>query len=136
MVMAGCDGDLRRGSVTGRVAIDGQPVSDGRITFYPTAGTSGPVAGAVIEGGGIGLFERKAPQLGMNRVEIHASLKTGEPQPLLLPEQRKRPLTSEDMYRSWGVRPLGFESEAPLEVEIEAGQNVFDFPLQSIPSNK
>ena len=45
MLIAGCDGDPSRGSVTGLVTIDGRPVSEGRITFYPTAGTSGPVAG-------------------------------------------------------------------------------------------
>ena len=135
MLIAGCDGDPSRGSVTGLVTIDGRPVSEGRITFYPTAGTSGPVAGSSIEEGKYRIERKRGAAVGMNRVEIHAMHKTGEPQPLAPREQRKRPLTSEDMYRSWGVRPLEFESEVPLEIEIKAGQNVFNFPLRSLQSN-
>ena len=78
-------------------------------------------------------IERKnGVAVGMNRVEISGSQKTGEPQPLPPVEQRRRRLTTEDIYRSWGVRPLEFESDVEMEVEIEAGRNEFDFPLRAI----
>jgi len=132
MLVNGCGGDPNRGSANGRVTFDGKPLAEGRIVFYPAGDTTGPATGAAIVDGYYSIQRDRGPAVGRNRVEINARLRTGAPQPLPPREQRKGRLTSEDMYRSWGVRPLEFESEVPLQVEIKAGRNVHDFPLRPV----
>ena len=65
-------------------------------------------------------------------VALQSAVSPFRPLPLPPVEQRRRRLTTEDIYRSWGVRPLEFESDVEMEVEIEAGRNEFDFPLRAI----
>jgi len=128
----GCDADPRRGSVKGRVTVDGTPLRHGRIEFLPTGGTSGPVAGGVIVDGHYHIRRDKGPVVGKNRVEVNGSVKTDEPKPYP-PEDSERTefLTPEDLYQIRGVRPLEFEPEVPMEADIQAGANVLDFPLRS-----
>jgi len=126
----GCGGDPARGSVTGKVTVDGEPLADGTILFQPTGDTRGPNAGATIQNGRYRIKRDRGATVGMNVVEITGTLKTGEPKSL--PSQGVR-LTPEMIYEATGVRPLEFESERPLEVKIAAGANKFDFPLRSIP---
>ena len=132
VLMIGCDADPRRGSVKGCVTVDGSPLQHGRIEFSPTAGASGPVAGALIVDGYYHISRNKGPVVGQNRVEVNGSVKTGEPKPYP-PEDSERTefLTPEDLYEIRGVRPLEFEPEVPMEADIQAGANVLDFPLRS-----
>jgi len=127
-VSPGCKRDIARGSVKGKVTFNGEPLAEGTILFEPTAENSGPVSGADIENGNYKISRKQGAAVGMNVVEITGKLKTGEPKPV--PKGVR--LTPEMIYEATGLRPLEFESEVTMTIEIVAGRNEFDFPLRSI----
>ena len=108
--------------------MDGRPVDEGQITFFPTGDTAGPAAGGPIELGRYEIKQISGPTVGENLVEILAYKKTGPPQTQSF--GKNRPHTPEEMYKIWGKRPIFFEPEGSMEVVIESGKNEFDFPLK------
>lgn len=50
-MIGGCQQGPRRYALSGRVALDGQPLADGAISFRPEEGTPGPSAGGEIKDG-------------------------------------------------------------------------------------
>ena len=108
--------------------MDGRPVDEGQITFFPTGDTAGPAAGGPIELGRYEIKQISGPTVGENLVEILAYKKTGPPQTQSF--GKNRPNTPEEMYKIWGKRPIFFEPEGSMEVVIESGKNEFDFPLK------
>ena len=65
-------------TVTGTVTLDGEPVSEGAITFRAQQGTSGPAAGGKITDGQFTIAAAKGVMPGSYHVEISASKKTGK----------------------------------------------------------
>lgn len=65
--VAGCRRSIETASVSGRVALDGQPVANGTIAFLPTDG-KGPTAGGVVAGGAYEVA-RLAPGPKIVRIE-------------------------------------------------------------------
>jgi len=115
-----------RGSVQGKVTLDGQPVEQGTITFLPTGGTTGPSAGGVITGGQYSIEEDKGPVAGKSRVEIRWERKTGKKVPAGSPSP---PGTMIDQVAE--AIPAKYNSKSTLEKEIKEGDNTLDFELTS-----
>jgi hypothetical protein len=121
--LPGCGGnDLAE--VSGAVAIDGQPVTEGSIQFIPIEGTTGPGAGAPIENGRYHIPRQKGVAVGKNRVELRAFKKTGRKvqDPTGLPGT----LTEERVP----AFPKEYNDSSTVVREVQAGSNTIDFLVQ------
>ncbi len=122
--MAACGGDgLQRGAVEGRVTLDGVAVEQGVIVFYPTDGTSGPVAGGPIEAGRYAISADRGPVVGRHRVEIRASRNTGRK----VPSSPSAPDTLIDEVIE--IVPAQYNVRSVLKRDVRRGKNVLDFEL-------
>ena len=70
-----------RASISGTVQLDGRPIEQGSILFSPAEGVRGTTAGGAIQNGKYQLNGKQGPTLGMNRVEVRASKKSGRKVP-------------------------------------------------------
>lgn len=125
----GCGGSsdgVSRAAVKGSARLDGKPIQQGTISFFPTRETKGPVVGALISEGQYELPRSKGPVIGWNQVQISWRRKTGRkieagsPAP---PGHMVDEITE--------AVPAQFNSESTLEREIQDKKNVLDFNLIS-----
>lgn len=116
LVVAGCGGDgLTRGSVSGKVTFDGQPVAKGTIRFTPTGGTKGPMAMAEIADGQYAIT-MAAPVVGKHTVQIEGIRDTAKK------DELGRPIGEQFI-------PAKYNEKTTLSVEIAKGTNNHDFAL-------
>lgn len=117
----GCSpGGPERAAVSGTVKINGRPVSQGAINFFPTEGNKGPEAGTNIMDGQYKIDRATGPVLGKNRVELRGFENTGK--------------TIQDPFGAPGTlieeRANIFPAEASTLVrEVKRGNNTFDFDI-------
>ncbi len=123
-VAAGCGSN--RAGVGGEVTLDGQPIEGGTISFIPTDSAAGPSAWGKIEGGRYSIDAREGPAVGASRVEIRWARKTGKK----IPARAPAPPKSFTEVRREAV-PVRYNAQSELRVEIERGNNTFDFALKS-----
>src|SRR5262245_6043145 len=124
LLLPGC-GDGNRGQVFGTVALDGQPVENGVITFLPTAGTTGPSTSVTIKDGRYEIGREQGPIIGTNRVEILVYRKTGK---------KIREMTGTGQIDEIiQAAPSTFNTESTLTREIKAGSNELNFDLVTKP---
>jgi hypothetical protein len=116
LLAAGC-GRAGKGTVTGRVTLDGNPVEKGTVQFFPLDG-KGQTAHAPIRGG---MFTAEVP-VGVKRVEINAPRVAGQRPAYDTPDS---PLV--DVYRE--TIPTKYNAQSELRTEVKAGRNEADFPL-------
>ena len=114
-----------RGAIGGEVKLDGKPIERGLIQFAPMEGTRGDSTSGEIAGGRYQLSRHTGPAVGWNRVEIHATRKTGRMIPKPFPLQGK---TMEEQVEAVSPR---FNSHSTLKVEIKPGDNTADFTVES-----
>jgi hypothetical protein len=110
--------------VSGKVSLDGKPITQGSITFVPSAGTKGPSGGSSIENGKYQVPRDKGLVSGTYRVEIRSQRSTGKKTPAQSPSP---PGTMMDEMKE--AVPVEFNSASTLEVEIPAPKNQLDFDL-------
>ena len=122
-VVVGC-GAPERGAVSGKVLLDGQPVDGGDISFIPLDGNNSLAAGGKITAGSYSIPAKKGPGFGKHRVEIRWVKKTGK---ILPPRGRIR----EPHEAVRHMIPARYHSQSKLTAQIEVGDNVKDFELQS-----
>lgn len=125
LVVLGCGGQdgPPRATVTGTVTVDGVPLHEGSISFIPTGGTLGPVAGGIIKDGAYQIDDSVC--VGTNRVEIRGRRKTGRkiaPVPPAPPDQM--------IEETVDATPAKFNSESTLQETIAPGTNSLDFNLR------
>lgn len=121
------------GQVTGTVTLDGQPLTGVAVVFQPDNGR--PARGMTDAEGKYELTyirQTKGTKVGSNRVEIAPSeegeseesedveVADGEPQPAAKVTKSGRP-----------VVPARYNSQSELKVDVKAGENTFDFKLES-----
>jgi hypothetical protein len=128
LACCGCGGgdDLlkKRGSVSGVVSFDGEPVEEGQIIFTPQ-GKEGNVAGAMIEDGAYSIPREKGPVAGPHSVSITASRKTGQKKKAPVPAPPGEMIELREEYI-----PAKYNRQTTLSVEIEVGDNPdVDFEL-------
>ena len=124
-VALGCSDEGKgpqRAAVCGTVTVDGQPVENGMIQFTPTEGTTGPVAGAVIENGEYSAEKKRGPVVGTQRVEISGNRKTGNK------IKNEMGMVVDERV---SVVPEAYNAQSTLVRQVESGKNIFDFPLNS-----
>ncbi len=125
-IAAGCHRDgLNRAEVHGNVTLDGKPVEQGSIHFVPIQGTPGPAVGGEIRNGQYRLAGDKGPMVGWNRVEVHASQKTGRRIP------KGRGLNGETVDEMVEGVAAKYNTGSTLKVEIRSGDNTADFAVES-----
>jgi len=116
LAVAGCGGDsLARGSVRGKVTLEGKPIAEGTIIFTPTDGTTGPMAMAQIVNGEYSI-QQDAPVVGVHAVKIQGFRDTNK---------------KDQLGRAIGEQfvPAKYNERTTLKVEIAKGANACDFPL-------
>lgn len=121
IALVGCGG-AKRGAVSGQVTLDGIPVDGGEIRFLPSAGTP---AWAEIVQGRYTIHAAKGPSLGMARVEVCWSRKTGKRRPTVPPAG---PGTIEETVEAI---PTRYNRDSKLQADVKPGDNQFDFALRS-----
>jgi hypothetical protein len=111
-----------RAAVAGKVLVDGQPLVEGSISFFPTEGTAGPSAGGVIHDGQYQIPRAQGVVVGRNRVEIRGFRQTGK--------------TVRDIWKPGEsiherVSALGpeYNDRSTLIRDIQANDNQLDFDL-------
>jgi hypothetical protein len=140
LAAGGCGSGLTLAPVSGRVRVDGQPVTSGTIMFHPA---SGPAAVGTIQSDGTYTLATLRPGdgavVGTHRVTIHATAVGAgtlvEPKTLddeIKLAQKKAP--GGKIFAAGKVTWIVPEKYARLETtpltrNIEAGANRFDFEL-------
>lgn len=124
LTMPGCFGstDPSLAEVKGTVRLDGEPISDGTITFFPAEGVKGPTAGGGIVDGKYTVSRVKGVAVGKNKVEILANRKTGRKVP-----DPSRPGTERDEVKQFVPEKYNIKSE--LFEDVQPGTNTIDFDL-------
>jgi len=124
----GKNDSLQRAAVGGKVTLDGAAIVRGTISFYPSGNTKGPASGGPIEDGAYSIIAEKGPAIGDNRVEIHATKKTGR--------KVQAPMASPGVMTDEIVEaiPAHYNVASTLVVKIQPGKNVFDCELTSLTS--
>ncbi|WP_437223773.1 hypothetical protein SH661x_003350 [Planctomicrobium sp. SH661] len=123
LVAFACSGCSSReaAGVSGEVRFEGEPVEKGLIIFYPE---NGQVAGAEIVNGKYSIVGDPGAALGVNRVEITAKRKTGKK--LVLPPSMPKDLQVDEEVQ---FIPEKYNKNSSLQVKLERGRNVHNFPL-------
>lgn len=121
-VALGCSsGDgLKRAQVKGEVKVDGLPLEEGSINFFPAGTAEGPSAGGVIEQGKYDLPRERGPVVGPNRVEIRGVKKTGR----MVPNAMAPGTMREELVEAL---PGDVNTKSTLVREIAPGENIVDF---------
>lgn len=113
-----------RGSVSGKVTFDDQPLSEGVITFIPTGDTKGAPTGTTITNGAYDIDTERGPSVGTHRVEIVANRKTGKTLPAVPP-------ATADINEVEQFLPTRYNTKSELTANIQSGSNSADFELKS-----
>lgn len=122
-LLSGCGaGGPARASVMGKVEFEGQPVTEGTILFVPTGNTKGPAAGGTIKDGNYILKAAEGPVIGMHKVEIKGTRKTGK-------KIKAVPPASGEFDETEQYIPYNFNTKTTLEKEIKSGENSIDFKM-------
>lgn len=118
---AGCGGAI---PVQGTVTLDGQPVSDGSISFASADG-AGPSFGAAIKEGRFQVPGDAPVTAGAKLVRIRGSIKTGKQIPAGPPHPPDKMTDEVRYYPAVGAK------EEVLKAEVVAGKvNEFPFELK------
>jgi hypothetical protein len=114
--VAGCDQGPTRGTVKGKITLDGQPVDGGVITLVPSDGNSQPEAVPVTAGE----YSVTMP-VGDKRVEIYWAPSSGQAGD-----------TATQGRESIVQRiPAKYNAQSTLTCNVEKGTHVKDFELSS-----
>jgi len=121
-VPLGCSPEdgVSRAQVSGAVKVDGQPLEEGSINFFPAGDSQGPSAGGVIAKGRYDIAQETGPVVGKNRVEIRGVKKTGR----MVPNHMAPGTMREELVEAL---PEDVNTKSQLIRDVVAGSNVIDF---------
>jgi hypothetical protein len=129
-VLCGCGpSGPQRAEVSGTVKLNGKPVADGAINFFPTEGTKGPEAGVKITEGKYHIPRSTGPVVGKNRVVLTEFGLTGRE----MQDPTAPPGTV--MKERGNIMPPEASSNSTLVREVKPGKNEFDFEISSAAPN-
>jgi hypothetical protein len=111
---------VARARVRGEVQVDGQPLEEGTINFFPAGTAEGPSAGGVIALGKYDIPQEIGPVVGENRVEIRGVKKTGR----MVPNHMAPGTMREELVEAL---PVDVNTKSDLVRKIAAGTNDVDF---------
>lgn len=119
LLLVGCSEPPTTAEVTGSVSVDGVPVEDGSIGFFPVDGKS-PTAGAAIEAGH---YTAQVP-FGISKVEIRASKVIGEKKLYDTPDSPVQSILAEAL-------PPRYNDESELQMDVALGMDEQNFELET-----
>jgi hypothetical protein len=126
LVVCGCGPDgPQRAEVSGTVNLDGEPVAEGAINFFPTEGTKGPEAGTEIRDGKFHINRSQGPVVGRHRIVLTKFGDTGQE----MQDPTKPPGTM--MKVRGNVMPPQFGDNSTLVREVKPSGNKFEFDISS-----
>ena len=119
--------------IEGSVAWNGEPVSDGIVTFVPSQSRPGVPFNSIpvtVSDGKYKVTEKDGALAGTYRVEVRAFRKTGKmsPEPTEAMKRFDPRLKSEELKEQ--VIPAEFNENSTLSNKIAAGPNQLDFDLK------
>ena len=118
LMIPGCSDGPARGTVVGKVTLDGQPVESGAIRFAAVDGLS-PTAGAQIKDG---VFTAEVP-VGEVKIEITAPKKVGTKKAFEnAPDSGTVDVVTEAI-------PARYNQKSELKMTVQRGTNSKDFEL-------
>lgn len=117
--LAGCSDAVKLADVTGTVNVDGAPVEQGSISFFPVDG-QGPTTGAEIAAG---KYVSKAP-LGDCKVEIRVPKIVGTKKLYDTPDSPVQNVMQE-------VLPAKYNQETELRFDAQPGKNEKNWDLST-----
>ena len=134
--LPGCGGPSDQpelGQVTGTVTLDGKPLSGIAVVFQPESGR--PARGMTDAEGKYELTyirETKGTKVGPNRVEIAPSEDGGaeESEESENPDDESQPVTKPSKSGKPTIPPR-YNVQSELKADVKAGENTFDFQLES-----
>ncbi|MFK7777010.1 MAG: hypothetical protein QM501_02655 [Gimesia sp.] len=129
MVLCSCSGsgkEIERAAVSGTVTYDGEPLAEGSIQFLPDVNSAGkPLSGkavqAIISDGAYSLNADEGPTVGMNKIMVNASKKTGKFQNF---DGKKTEITKPFI-------PAKYNVDSTLKFDVRADGNTADFALEA-----
>jgi hypothetical protein len=113
--MAGCASGDGAADVVGEVTLDGRPLADGVIHFFPTSGESRTESAFIRDG----KFEKRVP-IGKHRVEISS-----------VQARPVRPGQDADSATGGEIVPAKYNTKTELHAQVNKRQNLLRFELQS-----
>jgi len=130
--LAGCSGPTdapELGQVTGTITMDGKPLSGVAVMFSPL--DARPAQGKTDAEGKYELNyvrSTKGTKLGKNKVQIGSTEEEDDPEAATGDDAApaKKPAKSSKV-----TIPAKYNTKTELEVDVKAGDNVFDFKLES-----
>ena len=125
LLAAGCERGPRRAAVSGLVLVDKEPLAEGTIQFYPTAGNDGPEVGEAIRDGRYSIPAGRGVVVGKNKVVIRGFRNSGKKHPDIVDpnkmvNERVKAVSAE------------FNDKSTLIREIQDSNNTLDFDLPGI----
>ena len=119
VVVAGCGKKSNKGTVTGTVTLDGQPIKAGLIHFAAVDGLTPTADAAITEG----RFSAKVPP-GDKKISISAPKVTGQRRMYETPNSPMIDITEE-------LVPKQYNAQTTLTYTVTAGSQQKDFELTS-----
>src|SRR5689334_1242581 len=119
VLVAGCGPKSNKGSVTGTVTLDGQPIKAGLIHFAAVDGLTPTADAAITEG----KFNASVPP-GDKKVSISAPKVTGQRRMYETPNSPMIDITEESV-------PKQYNAQTTLKYTVTAGSQQQDFELTS-----
>jgi hypothetical protein len=116
LLAAGCDGS-GMADVSGTVTVDGTPIEEGAITFFPIDG-QGPTAGGPIKDG---KYSVKVP-LGKMKVTISQPKAIGKKKLYNTPDSPEGIIWKEAL-------PARYNEQSDLVFDVQSGRNSKDWEL-------
>jgi len=126
LLIVGCGGaSLNRAEISGKVTLDGNPVSTGLVTFVPKNTEKAVVVSANIVNGEYRLKRAEGPAVGIYSVKVSSVQNTGKKL-----ENATMPGLFYEEQAEMIPKPYS-GMETPLSTEVKSGKNTADFDIQS-----
>jgi hypothetical protein len=119
VLVAGCAKKSNRGTVTGNVTLDGQPLKSGVIRFVPSDGQTATADSIITDG----KFNVSVPP-GDKKVSISAPKVTGKQRVYETPDSPTVDIVQE-------LLPAKYNVQSDLTLKVDAGSQQKDFDLKS-----
>ena len=119
MLIVGCAKKSNRGTVSGNITLDGEPLKSGVIRFVPADGATATADSMITDG----KFSADVPP-GDKKVSISAPKVTGKRRMYETPDSPTIDIVQE-------LLPAKYNTQSELTLTVTAGSQGKDFPLTS-----
>ncbi|WP_166823755.1 carboxypeptidase-like regulatory domain-containing protein [Thalassoroseus pseudoceratinae] len=117
-VGCGAFGGAEVGEVTGKVTLDGEPLSDAEVAFVPTSGGTTSTGYTSEDGSYLLVYdaERDGAEVGEHTIRVTR----------IQPEAQDG-----ETPKQYEKLPASYNTESELKIEVKSGSQTVDIPLKS-----